>query len=108
VVREAVRQDDVRLFATSRNANWLLWRIPALRGRIAWDIRFEIYSPETFERIVRFRGEQGDDWKSLADGYAIAVLETAQEPSHVEDFLDEPGARVLFDDDRVTVVQRPS
>ena len=78
-----------------RDADWILWRFPELRGRLAYDVRFEIYERETFERIVRFRGEQGEDWKSLADGYDIIVLETDQEPSsHVPDFLAESGARL--------------
>jgi hypothetical protein len=98
----------IRVFATSRDADWLLFRIPELRGRLAYDVRFEIYDQATFERIVRFRGEQGDDWKSLADGYAILVFETDQPPdSHAEDFLSEPGARALYRDERITVIQRP-
>ncbi len=100
---------ETRVFATSRDANWMLWRIPELRGRLAYDVRFEIYDRETFERIVRFRGEQGDDWRSLADGYGIVVLETDQEPSsHVEDFLAEAGASALYTDKRITVIRRPS
>ena len=100
---------DVRLFATSRDADWILWRFPELRGRLAYDVRFEIYDRETFERIVRFRGEQGEDWKSIADGYEIIVLETDQEPSsHVPDFLGEPGARSLYADARITVIARPA
>jgi hypothetical protein len=106
-VRPATEDGDTRVFATSRFADWILWRVPNLRGRLAWDIRFEIYSPETFERIVRFRGEQGADWKSLADGYGIVVLEPDQKPSHVADFTSEPGARVLYRDDRIVIVQRP-
>jgi len=107
-VRESLTP-DTRVFATSRDADWILWRIPELRGRLAYDVRFEIYERETFERIVRFRGEQGDGWKSLADGYEVIVLETHQEPSsHVEDFLAEPGARSLYADERVTVIQRPA
>ena len=100
---------DTRVFATSRDADWILWRIPELRGRLAYDVRFEIYDRETFERIVRFRGEQGDDWKSLTDGYLVLVFETHQEPSsHVDDFLAERDARALYADDRVTVIQRPA
>jgi hypothetical protein len=98
---------DARVFATSRDADWLLFQIPELRGRLAYDVRFEIYDRETFERIVRFRGEQGDDWKSLADGYGTLVFETEQEPSpHAPDFLAEPGARALYRDERVTVIAR--
>jgi hypothetical protein len=107
-VRGPSESDGTRVFATSRDADWVLWSVPELRGRVAYDVRFEIYAPDTFERIVRFRGEQGDHWKSLADGYDVVVLETDQEPSsHVADFLAEPGARALYRDDRVTVVQRP-
>jgi hypothetical protein len=100
--------DDVRVFATSRDADWLLFQVPELRGRIAYDVRFEIYDRETFERIVRFRGEQGEDWKTIADGYEVLVFETEQEPSsHVQDFLTEPDARRLYADERVTVIRRP-
>ncbi len=31
------------LWATDGTADWLLWRIPDLRGRIAYDVRFELY-----------------------------------------------------------------
>jgi hypothetical protein len=106
-VEQAAPDPETRVFATSRDADWLLFRIPELRGRLAYDVRFEIYDRATFERIVRFRGEQGEDWKSLADGYEVVVFETDQEPSsHVEDFLREPGARPIYADERITVIRR--
>jgi hypothetical protein len=106
-VRAEVVGSDRRVFALSRDADWMLWRIPELRGRLAFDIRFEIFDRETFERIVRFRGKQGDDWKSIADGYEVLVLETGSgESSHVPDFLAEPGTEVLYEDERVTVLRR--
>ena len=105
----AASSDDVQVFATSRDADWLLFQIPELRGRLAYDVRFEIYDRETFERIVRFRGEQGEDWKTIADGYEVLVFETDQEPSsHVQDFLEEPGAQALYSDERITVIRRSS
>jgi len=103
---ETAAGSDARVYAATRYGSWLLWKDPSLRGRIAYDIRFEILDPETFFRIVRFRGEQGGDWKSLADGYDVVVLESGAEPSSVEDFLAEPGARALYRDDQITVVQR--
>jgi len=108
-VAEAAEDPGTRVFATSRDADWLLFQIPDLRGRLAYDVRFEIYDRETFERIVRFRGEQGADWKSLADGYEVLVFETDAEPSsHVDDFVSEPGARSLYADERITVIRRGS
>jgi hypothetical protein len=99
---------DSLVYAATRYGDWLLWKEPPLRGRIAYDVRFEILDAETFRRIVRFRGEQGADWKRLADGYEIVVLESDAEPSSVEDFLAEPGARALYRDDDVAVIARAS
>jgi hypothetical protein len=106
-VATAVDDSEARVFATSRDADWILWRFPELRGRVAFDVRFEIYDRETFERIVRFRGERGEDWKSVANGYEVVVLETGtRSSSHVPDFLAEPGATQLYADERVTVIRR--
>jgi len=108
-VHEAVATaagSDASVFAASRYADWLLWKVPSLRGRIAYDVRFEIYDPETFLRIALFQAEQGDGWKTLADGYDVIVLESDAEPSSVRDFLAEPGARALYRDDRIAIVQR--
>lgn len=108
----AVRADTadprVRVFTDTRDGDWMLWKIPALRGRVSHDIRFEIYDEATFFDIVRFRGERGDDWKKIADGFGTLVLQTAtEEASHVPDFLSEPGATTLYSDERVTVIRRP-
>ena len=110
-VHEAVATaagSDASVFAATRYADWLLWKTPSLRGRIAYDVRFEIYDPETFLRIALFRVEQGNGWKTLADGYDVIVLESDAEPSSVRDFLSEPGARALYRDDSITIVQRPT
>ena len=97
---------DSRVFATDKSADWMLWRIPSLRGRLAYDVRFELYTPKMFNRIVAFRGERGPDWKSLADGYQTLVLESDIKPNGVRVFRAEPGARILYRDDIVTVIRR--
>ena len=95
------------VFATDRHADWLLWKIPDLRGRIAYDVRFELYEPAFFDHLVAYHGEEGADWKSLADGYEIVVVDELG-TSHTAEFLAEPGARALYRDDKVTVVLRPA
>ena len=105
-VRANAADPGVNVFSTSRDADWLLWQSPDLRGRVAFDDRFEIYSPRTFSRIVRFKGKQGQTWKSLADGYRIVVLETHEDPPHVPAFRHEAGARVVYRDGEVTVIRR--
>ena len=59
---EAVRaelQPGDRVFVPDRFSDWLLWKIPELRGRIAYDVRFEVYDKEFFDRLGDYNWEQG-------------------------------------------------
>jgi hypothetical protein len=106
VARDATADPSTEVFSTSHYADWLLWKVPELRGRVAYDVRFELYTPEVFDRIVDFRAERGDDWQSLADGYVVLVLEPGEGPSSVDDFAAEAGAEVLYRDEGVVVSRR--
>ena len=103
-IRSELRPED-RVFVPDRFSDWLLWKIPELRGRIAYDVRFEIYDKTFFDRLGDYNWEQGD-WKSFADGYRIVVVDETNR-SHTSDFLKEPGARVIYKGEEVTVIARP-
>ena len=102
-IRAELRPGD-RVFVPDRFSDWLLWKIPELRGRIAYDVRFEIYDRDFFDRLGDYNWEQGD-WKSFADGYRIIVVDETNR-SHTADFLEEPGTRVIYKNDEVTVIAR--
>ena len=34
----------------------MLWKIPELRGRIAYDVRFELYDQEFFDELPPYHG----------------------------------------------------
>ena len=104
-VQKALRPGD-RVFAPDRFSDWMLFKIPELRGRIAYDVRFEIYDKTFFARLADYNWERGD-WKSFADGYRIVVVDETNR-SHTADFLQEPGARVLFRGKELTVIERPA
>ena len=104
-VRSEVGPDD-RVFAPDRFSDWMLFRIPELRGRVSYDVRFELYDREFFDELSEYAGESTPDWKSFADGYRIVIVDETRK-SHTSDFLDEPGARVLYQDDEITVIARP-
>jgi hypothetical protein len=106
-LEQAASSPGSRVFATDRYADWLLWKLPELRGRVAYDVRFELYEPSFFDRLVAYHGEEGDDWMELADGYDTIVVDEQSPVSHTDDFLAGPGARALYSDDRLTVVLRP-
>jgi len=106
-IETEVEGSERRVFAANKYTDWLLWRLPELRGRISHDVRFELFDRETFERLVRFKGQQGDDWKSIADRFDLLVLETgSNDGSQVAEFLQEPGATTIYRDDQLTVIRR--
>ena len=106
VVSTELEPDD-RVFAPDRFSDWLLWKIPELRGRVAYDVRFELYDREFFDRLAEYNGEAGEDWKSFADGYRIVLVDETRR-SHTDDFLDEPGARAVYRGEEITIVLRPA
>ncbi len=103
-VRQATRDPNVRLWATDGTADWLLWRIPDLRGRIAYDVRFELYDEATLDRIVGY-GNRTGDWQRSLDGYRVVIVD---ERGHLEALAAEPGARVVYRDDEIAVAVRRS
>ncbi len=105
---EAVRHEtgpDDRVFVPDRFSDWLLWQMPELRGRIAYDVRFEVFDREFFERLAEYNGEAGDRWKGFASGYRIVLVDETRR-SHTKDFLAEPGARAVYRGEEVTVIAR--
>ena len=101
-VREATRDPNVRVWATDGTADWLLWRIPDLRGRLAYDVRFELYDQPTLDRIVHYGTREGD-WQRLLDGYRVVIVDRR---GHLQALAAEPGARVTYRDDEIAVVER--
>ena len=104
-VRDATRDPRARVWATDGTADWLLWRLPDLRGRIAFDVRFELYDAETIERLSRYGRREGADWISLADGYDVVIVDEA---AHLRAHLAEPGARLAYKDTEIALVSRAS
>jgi hypothetical protein len=102
-IRSELRPGD-RVFAPDRFSDWLLWKIPELRGRMAYDVRFEVYDKAFFTRLGDYNWEQGD-WKSFAEGYRIIVVDETNR-SHTANFLKEPGTRVIYRGDEITVLAR--
>jgi hypothetical protein len=106
-VRAAIRSDpELDVLADVRFADWLLWRDPGLRGRVAIDIRYELYSAAQITRIQRTFEAVGPAWKQAARGYRLVVLDVKADPDSVAGFLAERGHRVLYDDGQRIVIQR--
>jgi hypothetical protein len=55
----AAKNPKSRIFAADRYADWLLWSEPQLRGRIAYDIRFELLTKKRFQLLTGHSGLRG-------------------------------------------------
>ena len=79
-VRGELRAGD-RVFAPDRFSDWMLYKIPELRGRVAYDVRFELYDREFYDRLQNYNFEDGASWKSFADGYRIVIVDETRSQS---------------------------
>jgi hypothetical protein len=90
-----------KVLADSRTADWLLWEIPELRGRIAYDVRFELLTSAVFARIPAFYATK-PGWQRLAGGYDL-VLDT---PKQVARLVRSGGWRQVYRHGDLAIAER--
>jgi hypothetical protein len=106
-VQHATQSDpSLKVVADVRFADWLLWRDPALSGRIANDARFELLTPAQTGRLQSLFGALGTNWKQGARGFRLVVLDRKYAPDTAQGLLAEPGRRVLYNDGERLVILR--
>jgi hypothetical protein len=94
------------VYADDRYADWLLWRVPALRGRVAYDPRFELMSARQMRAIVDVKSLSGLDWRRALRGYRLLVVDKETMHAAVVALEREPGRRILYDRGGVVVLLR--
>ena len=99
-VRGATRDPGVRVWATDGTADWLLWRVPDLRGRMAYDVRFELYDKQTLDRIARYNSRPAD-WRTAPRDYGLVVVAV-----HGREPVAGDG-ELVFQDGELAVIRRP-
>jgi hypothetical protein len=106
VEHQTAAHPQLRVFADVRVADWLLWRDPALRGRIANDARFELLSTPQITRVRNVVDALGANWKQGLEGFRLVVLDRRADPGAVSALLREPAHRTLYDDGQRIVILR--
>lgn len=96
----------INVMADVRYADWLLWREPALSGRVSSDARFELLSGAQMTQIQDTYSAIGLGWKQGARGFRLLVLNRAASSQAVKGFLEEPGRRILYEDKERIVILR--
>src|SRR5205814_1283744 len=60
-----------RVLADDAHSDWLLWEEPQLVGRLAYDVRFELFDQHQFARVVAFRSGTAP---GVASGYRVLTF----------------------------------
>jgi hypothetical protein len=105
-VRTAVDADpQARVVAGEGIADWLLYAIPELRGRIVFDGRWEVLSLRQFQTVHDYLKQSGPDWQRVTRGASIIVVDPKLKPALYR-FYRAHGLRVLYRGSRVAVFRR--
>jgi hypothetical protein len=94
-----------QVFATSPYADWLLWREPQLRGRLAFDARFELLTSDQVEKIAGVQGRVGD-WKNVLRDYRVIVLDRRKDVALRKALVRSRTMDVVHVDRSVVVLRR--
>ena len=105
--RVQARDPQMKVFANETYSDWLLLRRPQLRGRLAFDIRFELLSKKELETMLKIR-RRTDGWQRLVAPYSLFVLNKGPESKLASALLRAPGARVEYRGQDAIVISRPS
>jgi hypothetical protein len=106
-VRQLERtQPGVRVFANEQYSNWLLLKVPALRGRIAFDIRFELVSKDRLVQLVNAR-RQVEGWRKTVAPYGLFVLKKGPDTLLAKGLMRSKNARRVYQGHGLIVISRP-
>jgi hypothetical protein len=108
VQRAEATQPQVQVFASTQYSDWLLLRAPELRGRIAYDARFELMPTYRLRQLVDIR-RQVEGWRNVMAPFGLFVLKDGadDEGSLIKGLLGQEHARVLYRGNGVVVLSRP-
>jgi hypothetical protein len=107
IARAAAQDPSLRIVSEAGYGDWLVWRYPALQGRVAFDIRFELLGTRGLSDVVHFQDAAGPTWNRPFAGYRLALWNSGDSREIVRSLLAQPGARVLASDGSAYAILRP-
>jgi hypothetical protein len=93
-----------RVLADERFANWLLWERPELRGRLAYDSRYELLARSDLERLVDYNS-RGEGWRRATRGYDVVVVDAKRQREKLAALAGD-GYFVSYRNELVAVLHR--
>jgi hypothetical protein len=97
-------QPNVRIYADGHLADWLLWRDPALAGRIAYDSRLELLTSRQLRTLAGLTEIRAPHARDPLATYGVLVLDTTESASRL--LLDQSGTHIILRGHGVAVATR--
>jgi hypothetical protein len=94
------------VFSDEQYSDWLLLRRPELRGRVAYDARFELLTKNQLQKIVDIR-RRVEGWRAAVAPYGLFVLKKGPESGMAASLLHESDTRLLYRGHGVMVISKP-
>jgi hypothetical protein len=94
-----VLSDDV-------HADWLLWQEPQLAGRVAYDVRFELFSAAELEQLKELQEGGRAAWEACGIANVVTFQTSADMRRTERAGVLGPGRRTLVDMPGLAAVAR--
>lgn len=65
------------VLADDGHADWLLWEQPSLAGRVAYDVRFELFDKSELEQISLLKGGSRPVWRTCGSTASVVTFQGA-------------------------------
>jgi len=100
---------DGLVLADQEHADWLLWQEPSLAGRVAFDVRFELFDRRDMIHIRSLLEGGRDVWSRCGVNARVVTFASPVERANARDQrVLGPGARVIVDDAPFSAVLQPA
>jgi hypothetical protein len=97
------------VLADDAHADWLLWQQPALAGRIAYDVRFELFTAGEVARLSRLHEATSSIWSRCGSGFAVVTFSSrADFDVAVREHVLQPGTRAIVNTPSFVAVAQPA
>lgn len=97
------------VLADDVHADWLLWREPALAGRIAYDVRFELLTAGELTRLHRLHEPMSAIWRRCAVGFAVVTFPSRSSyDAAVREQVLRPRSRTIVNTPSFVAVAQPA
>jgi hypothetical protein len=98
---------DTLVFASTQYTDWLLLRVPELRGQIAFDTRFELLPRRRIEQLIDLK-RQVEGSRAVVAPYGLFVLKQHDERLLIKGLLRNREVRILYRGHGLVVLARPA